>query len=453
MKKILVVDDNPAEQYLLQAVLEGSKDYRVLKAGDGRAALQQAEQSSPDAVLLDVRLPGLGGMEVLKELKESHPRMPVIMITGFTDVPTAVLAIKNGAYNYLTKPFEDNQLLHNLRQALEPERPAPGAKPPGSALSRLIGPSPAIGEVLRQVRKVADSNLTVLIEGATGTGKEPTARALHEESSRRAKPFVAVDCGALPETLLESELFGHEKGAFSGAYCRKPGQAELAEGGTLFLDEIGNLPLPLQAKLLRVLEERQVRPVGATRSFPINVRFLAATNLPLLEAVQGGRFRQDLYYRLAEFALHLPLLRDRQEDVLPLAGMFREEAAVEFQRPIPVLGPGAAERLLAHPWPGNVRQLRNVMRQAVLMAHGPEITEDQIQILLERVPALEPAPDAGASPGGTDLKKIAGSAAEEAERQAIGRILQSLQGNKSQAAKALGVDYKTLRMKIKKYGL
>ena len=461
MKKILVVDDNPAEQYLLQSVLEGPGNYQVFKAKDGRAALEQAEQSSPDAVLLDVRLPGLGGLEVLQQLKQAYPRLPVIMITGLSDVQTAVQAIKHGAYNYLTKPFEDGQLLNNLRLALEPEKPAPETKEKGPALARLIGKSPAIQEVLRQLRKVANSNLTVLIEGATGTGKEPTARSLHEESTRRAKPFVALDCGALPESLLESELFGHEKGSFSGAYCRKSGQIELAEGGTLFLDEIGNLPLALQAKLLRVLEERQVRPVGAAKAFPINVRFIAATNFPLREAARAGRFREDLYYRLSEFVLHLPPLCDRKEDLLPLVSLFQEEASAEFQRPIPVLGPGAADRLLAYSWPGNVRQLRNVMRQAVLMAHGPEIEEEQIQLLLERSCAPDPStssgqassPQTGGPLAGTDLKKIAENAVGEAEKQAIQNTLHSTQGNKSQAAKVLGVDYKTLRMKIKKYGL
>lgn len=456
MKKVLVVDDNPAEQALLQRVLEKAKEYQVFKAPDGRAALQQADQTDPDAVFLDVRLPGLSGMEVLQELKESHPGLPVIMLTGFTDIATAVEAIKKGAFDYLTKPFEEDRLLLILQRALEKKHIPAGMafdeEKGEPALSRLAGQSQAIQEVRRQIRKVADSSLTVLIEGATGAGKEPTARALHEESSRSGKPFVAIDCGALPENLLESELFGHEKGSFSGAHCRKPGQIELAEGGTLFLDEIGNLTLALQAKFLRVLEERQMRPVGATQYFPIDVRFIAATNISLAEAAKDGRFRQDLYYRLAEFSIRLPSLRERKEDLPLLAQMFLEEAAVEFRRSAATLSPAAVERLSAHSWPGNVRELRNVIRQAVLTAQGTEIGEENIQALLGDLPAAE-SPWAAAPLPGTALRRIAENAVEEAEKQAIGSTLRLANGNKSQAAKALGVDYKTLRLKIKKYGL
>jgi len=463
MKKILAVEDNKAERALLEATLERDNEYQILTAATGQSALDQAVRSPPDAVILDLMLPGINGLEVLKELKRSQPSLPVIMLTGSDNVQMAVEALQMGAQDYLTKPFEAGHLLLTLRSALEKNGPL--AKRGRSArktstfegsLSRIAGKSPDILEVMRQIRKVANSNLTVLIQGETGTGKEPAARALHEEGSRRDKPFVAIDCGALPENLLESELFGHEKGSFSGAERKKKGQFELAERGTLFLDEIGNLSLALQAKLLRVLQERQVRPVGAATAFPINVRFVAASNSSLLEEARQGRFRHDLYYRLAEFTLYLPSLRCRREDILPLAERFREEACAEFQRQVAGLTPQAADLLLSHPWPGNVRELKNVMRQAVLLTPDKEIHPQQIRALLEVSPS---ARSFGSSPGpfipspGLSLRKIVENAAENVERQAILDVLGHTRGNKVRAAKILDVDYKTLRLKIKKYGL
>ncbi|HVZ81342.1 MAG TPA: sigma-54 dependent transcriptional regulator [bacterium] len=458
-KKILVVDDEPFDCGSLRNILERGGAYEVLTADTGPRALDQVHRLPPDAVLLDVMLPAIDGLEVLKELKLSHPALPVIMLTGMTDVRMAVEAIQLGAYNYLTKPFDGAQLLLILAQAIEKSemlaemrslRSRAGKR--GPALSKIAGRSPAILEVMEQVQKVADSNLTVIIQGETGTGKEPVARALHEESSRREGPFVAVDCGALPENLLESELFGHEKGAFSGADRRKPGQFELAGNGTLFLDEIGNLPLSLQAKLLRVLQERQVRPVGATQAFPVQARVIAATNLSLEGAARTGQFRQDLYYRLAEFTLQLPPLRRRPEDILPLAQRFREEASLEFRRPVAGLTEEAEALLRAHAWPGNIRELRNVVRQAVLLTPDSSIHAEQIKVLLG-AGGESPAPVAVPVLPGQPLRRIVEHAAGQVERQAILNVLKSAGGNKSRAAKILDVDYKTLRLKIKKYGL
>jgi two-component system response regulator AtoC len=461
MKKILAVDDNKAECRLLELALENVRGYEVLTAASGRSALDQAVRYAPDAVILDLLLPDLSGLEVLKELKKSQPTLPVIMLTGLSDIRKAVEAIQMGADNFLTKPFENDQLLLTLRHVVEQNellaevaalRRKVGRM--GPALSRITGRSPAIREVVGQIQKVADSNLSVLIQGETGTGKEPTARALHEESSRRDGPFVAVDCGALPENLLESELFGHEKGAFSGADRRKPGQFELAGGGTLFLDEIGNLSLSLQAKLLRVLQERQVRPVGAARAFPVDVRIIAATNTPLEGAAKSGQFRQDLYYRLAEFTLHLPPLRNRREDILPLAQRFREEAGLEFHRPVTALAEEALGLLEVHAWPGNVRELRNVLRQSVLLTPDSVIHAEQVKALLGASGSSEaPGPVEVPLIPGMALRKIVESAAERVEKEAISSVLRSTHGNKSQAAKVLDVDYKTLRLKIKKYGL
>jgi DNA-binding NtrC family response regulator len=461
MKKILAVDDNVIERGQLESMLEKERGYEVHTAGTGRSALEKAERCPVDAVILDLRLPDMDGLEVLQKFKQQRPNLPVIMLTGFADIRTSVEAIRMGADDYLTKPFEDTHLLLTLQRVLERKdllaemeelRKKAGKK--GAALSKILGKSPAIQEVERHIQKVADSTLTILIQGETGTGKEPTARALHEESIRRDRPFVAVDCGALPENLLESELFGHEKGAFSGADRKKQGQFELAEGGTLFLDEIGNLPFFLQAKLLRVLQERQVRPVGAAHDFPIQVRIVAASNTPLEAAVNASKFRQDLYYRLAEFVLTLPPLRQRVEDIPLLAQRFLEEAAKEFQRPVTAFTEGAVLRLGEHSWPGNVRELRNVVRQAVLLTPDSIIHEEQVRVLLETSSNLEaPGPLAVTLLPGMGLRKIVENAAQQVERQAITSVLRSTLGNKSQAAKALDVDYKTLRLKIKKYGL
>ncbi len=461
MKKILAVDDNKAECTLLELALEKVRGYEVLTAASGRSALDQAVRCTPDAVILDLLLPDISGLEVLKELKKFQPTLPVIMLTGLADIRKVVEAIQMGADNFLTKPFENDQLLMILRHVVEQNELLNevtalrrNAGRMGPSLSSITGMSPAILEVVQHIQKVADSNLTVLIQGETGTGKEPVARALHEESSRRAGPFVAVDCGALPENLLESELFGHEKGAFSGADRRKPGQFELAGGGTLFLDEIGNLSLSLQAKLLRVLQERQVRPVGAVKTFSVDVRIIAASNMPLEGAAKSGQFRQDLFYRLDECTVQLPPLRNRREDIPLLAKRFREEACREFQRPVTALSEEALGLLEAHSWPGNIRELRNVMRQAVLLTPDSTIHDEQIKTLLGASGSSEaPGPVEVPLIPGMALRKIVESAAEQVEKKAISSVLRSTQGNKSQAAKILDVDYKTLRLKIKKYGL
>jgi two-component system nitrogen regulation response regulator GlnG len=304
--------------------------------------------------------------------------------------------------------------------------------------------------VVRRLLQVAPFNFTVLIQGETGVGKELVARALHEESGRASKPFVPIDCGAIPDNLLESELFGHEKGAFSGADRRKKGLFSLAQGGTLFLDEVGNLPVGTQAKLLRVLQERKVLPLGATVPRALDVRFVAATNVPLDAAVREGRFRQDLYYRLAEFTLVVPPLRDRGGDVLLLAQRFIDDAALELGRPAPLLSSAAANLISAHAWPGNVRELRNVIRQAVLLAHNAVIDASDLVALLKTYDGPLTAPR---NPGERSLKEISDAAAAEAERRAIEEALHRTGGNKSQAARLLKVDYKTLHTKAKRYGL
>jgi DNA-binding NtrC family response regulator len=460
MKKILVVDDDPIERRLLSTVLGKVGGFEVVTAETGALGIERAVESV-EAVVLDLQLPDMSGMEVLKKLKSSRPSLPVIMLTGVTDVARAVEAIKTGAYTYLTKPFENDHLLQTIRHAVEKNellsqveelRQRAGK---GPALSRIQGQSDRLREVVKQIQKVAASDLTVLIQGETGTGKELVARALHDESPRGKKPFVAVDCGALAENLLESELFGHEKGAFTGADRKKDGQLKLAQGGTLFLDEVGNLPLGLQTKLLRVLQEREVKPVGADKAFAIDIRFVAATNAPLETESKAGKFRQDLYFRLAEFTLSLPSLRDRQEDLPLLARWFLEEAAVEFRRPVGVISGEAAIRLMAYSWPGNIREMRNVIRQAALLSTDSSVEAGTIEeIIGKSKSSLEtPGPVEVAFLNGQSLKQVAENAVEQAEKQAIRHVLKSTGGNKSQAAKILKTDYKTLHVKIKKYGL
>jgi len=460
MKTLLVVDDDAIERKLLQTLLGKVGGYHIVTAEDGATAIAQAAKVSPQTVILDMNLPDMNGLEILQKLKTSHPQVPVIMLTGVTDLQTAVKAIQQGAHNYLTKPFENDQLMIAVQNAVEKNellaemkqlRQKAGNSP---ALGRILGKSKAVQELIGQIQKVADSQLTVLIQGETGTGKELAARALHEESGRRDHPFVAIDCGAIAENLLESELFGHEKGAFSGADRKKEGQLVLAHGGTLFLDEVGNLPLGLQSKLLRVLQERQVRPVGANHSQSIDVRFIAATNAPLEEEAKAGKFRQDLYYRLAEFTIQLPALKARPGDVLILAKRFREEACVELKRTVSSISKEAAELLSSHDWPGNIRELRNVIRQAVLLTPDFEIHADQIKHLLKSSKKAErPSLVEVTIPEGWSFKKIVSNAVEEAEKQAIHHALRSTQGNKTQAAKVLKIDYKTLYLKFKKYGL
>ncbi len=460
MKKILVIDDDSIERRLLQTVLGKVGGYEVVTAETGKLGLERAVDSV-EAVILDLQLPDISGMEVLKKLKESRRSLPVIMLTGITDVAKAVEAIQAGAYTYLTKPFENDHLLLMVRHAVEKNellsqiedlRQRAGK---GPMLNRIIGKSAGTQEIVRQIQKVADSDLTVLIQGETGTGKELVARALHEESSRRNKPFVAIDCGALAENLLESELFGHEKGSFTGADRRKEGQLVLAQGGTLFLDEVGNLPVGLQTKLLRVLQERQVKPVGAEKSINIDVRFIAATNAPLEEEAKAGKFRQDLYYRLAEFTLNLPPLRERGEDILALAQKFLVEASLEMRRNVSSIAADAEMLLSANAWPGNIRELRNVVRQAVLLASDSVVQAEQIRNLLKGNSVSLESPESvevALLPGQT-LKQIAERAVEAAEKQAIRNVLKATGGNKSKAAKILKTDYKTLHVKVKKYGL
>jgi DNA-binding NtrC family response regulator len=453
-RRLVSVDDDPMQGRLITALFRDTPGLDVALVHDGTEALESIVSQPPDIVLLDLGLPGISGLEILQRIKTLYPQLPVVVLTGFSDVRTAVQAIKLGAYQFLTKPVNTDELQVIVQRALEhgdllEEIESLRRKVgPEGVLGSLLGGSVGMQTVVRRIRQVAGSNFTVLIQGETGVGKELVARALHEESPRHGKPLIPIDCGAIPENLLESELFGHEKGAFSGADRRKEGLFVLADGGTIFLDEIANLPLPIQAKLLRVLQERKVLAVGATVARHLDVRFIAATNTPLETAVKEGRFRQDLFYRLAEFTILVPPLRERGDDVLLLARRFREEASLELRRPVAAISEDACRVLRAHSWAGNVRELRNVIRQAVLVAPDTVIEAPQIQALLSAWDA-----PLDSTTGDRSLKEIADAAAADAEKRAIAEVLQKTNGNKSQAARILKVDYKTLHLKVKRYGL
>ena len=452
---LVVIDDDAAGRRLMTAIFS-AEGFRVVSAEDGEAGLALIESEAPDVILLDLQMPKMDGLEVLEALVRRRCSAPVIMLTADRDVRAVVRATRLGAYDYLTKPIDHDEVLATVRRALE--RSALRAEvqdlrrrlAEGGSLAEQMGPSQAVREVVEQVTAVAASDLTVLVLGETGTGKELVAQALHRQSTRRQGPFVALDCGAIPDALLESELFGHERGAFTGADQKRKGRFELAKGGTLFLDEVGNLPITLQAKLLRVLESRQVTAVGGMRAMETDVRFIAATNDDLEARVAAGLFRADLYYRLAQYSIFLPALRDRRGDVAYLAQRFLEQSSVELRRPIREIAPDALELLGRHSWPGNVRELRNVVRQAVVRGQGLVLEKSLLRSMLGKTPAAGPVRGAAS---GSSLREISEAASAAAEKSAIIETLQTTRGNKAQAARLLQTDYKTLHLKMKRFGL
>jgi DNA-binding NtrC family response regulator len=456
--KLLVIDDDEASCRLIKEVFK-AEGHEVVTAHDGAAGVERASSDHPDVVLLDIEMPGLGGLEVLEQLKAKTPSLPIVMLTALGDVKTAVRAMHLGAFDYVLKSTDHDELVIVVRRAfdmlalrreVEDLRERLG-KDEADNLVLQMGPSRAIRRLVEQVGIVAASNFTVLISGETGTGKELVAHAIHKQSARHRKPFIALDCGAIPEQLLESELFGHEKGAFTGADRRTSGRFQLAEAGTCFLDEISNLAVGLQPKLLRALESKEVQPVGAERATSIDIRFVAATNHDLQALVADGLFRADLYFRLAQYAITLTPLRQRPEDIEHLARRFIQEAGVELRRPVQALLPAALDLLKQFNWPGNVRELRNVVRQAVLQTNGLVIRPADLQAAWTSSRSVTPNPRRDTE--GKSLKEIAGEASRAAEREAIGEMLRATKGNKTDAARALRTDYKTLHLKMKHLGL
>lgn len=446
---ILVVDDEARLADVLAAALE-DLGYRTVAVDSARAALMELEQSRFDLVLTDLRLPVMDGRALLKEVRKRWPDVPVVVITAFAAVRDAVELVKEGAFDYIAKPFEMEDVAATIRRALrladvvrENDR-LRGELEGRYSFDTLIGNSAAFRRVIEQVTEVCETRATVMLNGESGTGKELVARAIHFNSPRRAKPFVAVNCAAIPEGLLESELFGHVKGAFTGALANRTGRFAAADGGTLFLDEIGDMPMGLQAKLLRVIQERSFEPVGASRSQSVDVRLVTATHKDMRQAIAEGRFREDLYYRLNVFPIALPALRERREDVPLLAGHFIVELAEAMGKRVTGFTPAALSAMAAYDWPGNIRELRNCIERAVIVARADVIDErDLPQDLFE--PGRREAP--------SGLPRDLDAELERLERGFIVEALRRTDGVQVQAARLLGIAERSLWHRIKKLGI
>ena len=390
--RVLIVDDDENIRVILSNLVR-KEGFEVLVAEQGEKALKMMLSDSPDLLITDIRMPGMDGMEVLRQAKDLDRELPVVLITGHADVQGAVKAFKAGAHDYIVKPFDNNDVLRVIHRALTERGLKIKVKELSSRLQEnanlreIMGPSDSIARLISEVDRVAASDFSVVILGETGSGKEVIAKAIHQASPRSKDPFIPVDCGAIPETLLESELFGHEKGAFTDAAVQKAGKFDIAQGGTLFLDEISNMPLGSQAKLLRVLQEKKVYRVGGTKPLSVNVRLLVASNQDLLESALSGSFRQDLFYRLNEFTITIPPLRERKEDIPYLAKRFLDQANIELAKEIKGFSESALNILFNYNWPGNVRQLRSIIRRAALLADDM-IHENHLELNRVDVPGM-----------------------------------------------------------------
>jgi two-component system response regulator HydG len=443
---VLVVDDDPGLRESLERTL-AREGYRVVVAPDGRAGLERLQAGQVDLVVTDLKMPGLSGLELLRAAKAMAPDVDVIMLTAFGTVEEAVKAMKEGAYDFLTKPFRREQLLKLMDKAIErraliaQNRVLQQQLEDLRARGQAIGASPVFRRLMTLIEQVADSEATVLILGESGTGKELAAREVHQRSPRRQGPFVAVNCAALPETLLESELFGYEKGAFTGATGRKEGRFELADGGTLFLDEVADLSPVTQPKILRVLQSGEFERLGGTRTIRVDVRLVAATNQDLARMVREKRFREDLFYRLNVITVHVPPLRERPEDIPLLAHHFLRVYAAKNNRRLEGFSAEAMNRLESYAWPGNVRELENVIERAVVLAKEGRITETDLP---EDLGGVKPPPrDA--------ILALLGVPLDEVERRLLDETLRVTGGNKTQTAKLLGIDVRTVARKLERW--
>lgn len=478
LARVLIVDDLEEVRWALSNVVRLA-GFAPLLAASGEEALACFLRERPDVVLLDVGLPDMDGFEVLTRIKAHDKSVPVVMVTAHGKTGDAVRAIQAGACDYVPKPFLNQDIMLTVQRALdekllkEQKRRSSDGSGSVESLLDIMGKSPAIQRIQDEVERVAQTKLSILLSGESGTGKEVVARAIHAASPRADKPFVALDCGAISATLIENELFGHEKGAFTGAHQSQVGAFEMAAGGTLFLDEIGNLPLTMQSTLLRVLETQRIRKIGGTREQRIDFRLLAATNMDLQDIVRQKSFRGDLYYRLAEFTINLPPLRERSEDIVFLARRFLAQANLELGKHVSGLSIQTEELLSAYPWPGNVRELRNQIRRATLLCidQAGIITPELFMALDgELLPAKLPGcgrsngslPDGASAFAITNanfqfsgevesLKEITARVIAQVERLVLLQVLQHTQGNKAQAARLLKVDYKTMHSKLKVY--
>lgn len=468
METILVVDDDKNIRYSLKRMFE-DKGKTVITAKNGREALDILDKESPDLVVMDIMMPGMNGLQVLKEMREGWPKLLVIIMTAFGTTETAIEAMKLGAYEYILKPFDIQKMWElvekalGMARAMKTEVSVRPFEKESPVTEVIVGRSQKMQEVYKMIGRIAESDVTVLLRGESGTGKELVARAIYQHSKRSEKPFIPVNCAAIPETLLESELFGHEKGSFTGADSRRIGKFEQCNGGTIFLDEIGDMSLLTQAKVLRVLQEREIQRVGSTETIKVDVRLIVATNKDLEKAISEGKFREDLYYRLNVVTINLPLLRDRKEDIPRLAQYFIRRLNLELKKDIKGVTDEGLAKLEAYSWPGNVRELENIIKRAVVECKGDYIMPDQLHLdykaekarttelqkdvekrleyLLEQVfneiakiPKRE----------GVDISSII-------EKSSIVKALKMTDGNQIQAAGLLGINRNTLRSKIEKY--
>ncbi|OGL64678.1 MAG: Fis family transcriptional regulator [Candidatus Tectomicrobia bacterium RIFCSPLOWO2_12_FULL_69_37] len=451
MKTILVVDDQKNYLIVLEELLRG-EGFEVVTKRSAAEAAEVCRRADVDLLLTDMRMAGMDGIQLLSEVLRIDPDLPVILMTAFATVEKAVEAMKKGAYDYILKPFRNEELLAAIRQAVQVrELRHEHRQLQKERASRAVfeSQSPPMREAIRLAEQVAPSATTVLLSGESGTGKEILARALHAMSPRAERFFIPANCAAIPESLLETELFGHQKGAFTGAVAMRKGLFERADGGTLFLDEVSEMTPHLQAKVLRVLQEREFERVGGEQAIRVDVRIIAATNKDLRELVEAGRFREDLFYRLFVFHIHLPSLRERAEDILPLAGHFVRQFAAEMGKPIGGLTPEAQAALAAHRWPGNIRELRNAIERAVVLCAGRLIDERDLPgDVVRPAGGLPPAVDAGKRNGGTLAQVL-----EQYERQMIVQALARAGGVQARAARELGISRSNFQYRMTRLGL
>ena len=455
MENVLVVDDNADLRWNLSNILKEA-GFETMAAADGRGALKTLKSRSPNLVILDVKLPEMDGMKILEKMKQIDKDLIVIMLTAYGDVKTAVKAMKLGAFDYITKPFDNEEIVLIIKKAFQTQylskevealRKRLGEK---TAIEEVMGESPQIKQVLNQVNIIAPTNMTVILQGESGTGKELISQMIHQKSKRADKPFIAVDCGAIPETLVESELFGYEKGAFTGADERKEGKFEQANGGNLFLDEIGNLTDAIQMKLLRVIQEKKVQHLGGRKDITIDVRIIVATKTNLSEAMRVGTFRDDLYHRLNEFQINLPPLRERREDIPVLAKYFLEEANHELNRNIKGFSNEVMKFFLGYNWPGNVRELKNLVKRAVLLSDAEQISPSHLSLNNN---TANNTPVSQNKANLTDALTSFEDASKAFERDLIKNALEKAEGNKIKAAKILQINRKALYRKMKSLNL
>ncbi len=449
MPNILVVEDKDSMRNMLTQTLV-EEGYRVDAAEDGKKALDLVHNKSYDLVLTDLKMPNVDGLRVLSEVKETDTDTSVILMTAYGTIEDAVAAMKSGAYDFITKPFDTEHLCVLIGRALENRRLVAENTLLRQELfadqgfANIIGKSAKMIELGDLVKKVAGSDASVLLQGESGTGKELLARAIHSLSNRKDGPYIAINSAAIPRELLENELFGSERGAFTGAHARKMGKFEIANGGTVFLDEIGDMDVALQAKLLRVLQQKNFERLGGTKTVDVDVRVIAATNMDLPELISQKRFREDLYYRLSVFPLNVPPLRERLDDIPALTEYFVDKYCKEMKKPVKSLTREAFSLLEKYHWPGNVRELENTIERAVILAEGKRITPEHLAIRLRRTDEIQLRDGAG-------LKEIGAHAQAQAERGTIIRVLKEVRGNKRKCARVLKIDYTTLFDKIKKY--